>query len=123
MLPRRDMRRQRRSRLRKSPQTLLFVSVMRRPSRGRMPTLAAIRPWPRWSGCRRPDSNVLLLGPLGAGTSRLARRLTTILPAMTLAEAIDTARIHRIAGRTGARTALVTNPRFVPRIIPSGMSG
>jgi hypothetical protein len=42
---------------------------------------------------------------------------------MTLAEAIDTARIHRIAGRTGARTALVTNPRFVPRIIPSGMSG
>jgi hypothetical protein len=34
-LPRRDMRRQRRSRLRNSPQTLLFVSVMRRLSRGR----------------------------------------------------------------------------------------
>jgi predicted ATPase with chaperone activity len=88
-----------------------------------MPTLAAIRPWTGWSGCRRPDSNVLLLDPLGAGTSRLARRLTTILPAMTLAEAIDTTRIHRVAGRTGARTAWVTNPRVVPRIIPSGMSG
>jgi magnesium chelatase family protein len=38
----------------------------------------------------------------------LARRLTTILPAMTLAEAIDTTRIHRVAGLTGDRTALVT---------------
>ena len=38
----------------------------------------------------------------------LARRLTTILPAMTLAEAIETTRIHRVAVRTGDRTALVT---------------
>jgi magnesium chelatase family protein len=38
----------------------------------------------------------------------LARRLTTILPAMTLAEALETTRIHRVAGLTGARTALVT---------------
>jgi magnesium chelatase family protein len=38
----------------------------------------------------------------------LARRLTTILPAMTLAEALDTTRIHRVAGLTGARTAVVT---------------
>jgi magnesium chelatase family protein len=38
----------------------------------------------------------------------LARRLTTILPAMSLAEALETTRIHRVAGRTGARTALVT---------------
>jgi magnesium chelatase family protein len=38
----------------------------------------------------------------------LARRLTTILPAMTLAEAIETARIHRVAGLTGDRTAWVT---------------
>jgi magnesium chelatase family protein len=40
--------------------------------------------------------------------SMLARRLTTILPAMTLAEALETTRIHRVAGRTGDRTALVT---------------
>jgi magnesium chelatase family protein len=36
------------------------------------------------------------------------RRLTIILPAMTLAEAIETTRIHSDAGLTGDRTALVT---------------
>jgi hypothetical protein len=35
----------------------------------------------------------------------LARRLTTILPAMTLAEAIETTRIHRVAGLTGDRSS------------------
>jgi predicted ATPase with chaperone activity len=34
----------------------------------------------------------------------LARRLTTILPAMTLAEATETTRVHRVAGLTGAGT-------------------
>jgi magnesium chelatase family protein len=42
----------------------------------------------------------------------LARRLTTILPAMTLAEAIETTRIHSVAGRTGDWTALVTTRPF-----------
>jgi hypothetical protein len=37
----------------------------------------------------------------------LARRLTTILPAMTLAEAIETTRIPSVVGRTGDRTAVV----------------
>jgi magnesium chelatase family protein len=41
-------------------------------------------------------------------TSSLPRRLTAILPAMTLAEALETTRIHRVAGLTGDRTALVT---------------
>jgi len=36
----------------------------------------------------------------------MARRLTTILPAMTIAEAIETTRIHSVAGLTGDRTAL-----------------
>src|SRR5215813_8643820 len=62
--------------------------------------------------CRRSVPNVLLLGPPGAGTSMLARRLTTILPAMTLAEALETTRIHRVAGLTGDRTALVTTRPF-----------
>jgi magnesium chelatase family protein len=42
----------------------------------------------------------------------LARRLTTILPAMTLVEAIETTRIHSVAGLTGDRTALVTTRPF-----------
>jgi magnesium chelatase family protein len=45
----------------------------------------------------------------------LARRLTTILLEMTLAEAIDTTRIHRVAGLTGLtgdRTAVVTTRPF-----------
>ena len=37
----------------------------------------------------------------------LARRLTTILPAMSLAEAIETTRIHSVAGLTDGRTAVV----------------
>jgi magnesium chelatase family protein len=45
---------------------------------------------------------------LRAGKSILARRLPTMLPAMTLAEALDTTCIHRVTGRTGARTAVVT---------------
>ena len=42
----------------------------------------------------------------------LARRLATILPAMRLAEAPETTRIHRVAGRTGARTVMVTMRPF-----------
>jgi magnesium chelatase family protein len=42
----------------------------------------------------------------------LARRLTTILPEMTLAEAIETTRIHSVAGLTGGRTAFVTTRPF-----------
>jgi hypothetical protein len=42
----------------------------------------------------------------------LARRLTTLLPAMSLAEAIDTTRIHRVAGLTGGRAAFVTTRPF-----------
>jgi magnesium chelatase family protein len=49
-----------------------------------------------------------MLGRPGAGKSMLTRRLTTILPAMTLPEAIETTRIHSVAGLTGHRTAFMT---------------
>ncbi len=42
----------------------------------------------------------------------LARRLATILPDMTLAEAIETTRIHRVAGLTDERVALETTRPF-----------
>jgi magnesium chelatase family protein len=56
----------------------------------------------------------------------LARRLTTILPAMTLAEAIETTRIHRVAGLIGDRTALgTTRPCRTPHhpISDAGLIG
>jgi magnesium chelatase family protein len=39
----------------------------------------------------------------------LAQRLRTLLVAVTLAEIVETTRIHRVAGLTGDRTALVTS--------------
>jgi magnesium chelatase family protein len=42
----------------------------------------------------------------------LARRLTTLLPAMPVAEAIETTRIHSVAGFTGDCSALVTTRPF-----------
>jgi magnesium chelatase family protein len=42
----------------------------------------------------------------------LARRLTAILPDLTLVQALETTRIHRVAGLTGARTDVVTTRPF-----------
>jgi magnesium chelatase family protein len=62
-------------------------------------------------------------GPPGVGKSMLARRLTTILPDMTLAEAMETTRIHSVAGLTGDRAALVTTRPFRAPAIPSRTLG
>jgi predicted ATPase with chaperone activity len=48
----------------------------------------------------------------------LARRQITILPAMTLAEALEITRIPRVAGLTGGRTALMTCPCAILLTIP-----
>jgi magnesium chelatase family protein len=51
--------------------------------------------------------NLLMVGPPGSGKSMLARRLPTIMPRMSRAEAIDVTRIHSVAGRLAPRTGLV----------------
>ena len=54
--------------------------------------------------------NVLLIGPPGSGKSLMARRLPSILPDMELAEAIETSKIHSLAGLLHRDQALVATP-------------
>jgi magnesium chelatase family protein len=56
--------------------------------------------------------NVCLIGPPGTGKSMLAKRMPTILPPLTLEEALETTKIHSIVGLMAAKQALVTRRPF-----------
>ena len=56
--------------------------------------------------------NMIMIGPPGSGKTMLARRLPTILPPMTLEEALETTKIHSVAGKVPYNHSLIMTRPF-----------
>lgn len=69
--------------------------------------------------------NVIMVGPPGSGKTMLAVRLATILPALTLEEAIETTRVHSVLGLMDGRSLIARRPFRSPHhtISDAGLIG
>ncbi len=56
--------------------------------------------------------NIIMIGPPGAGKTMISKRIPGILPPLTLNEALETTKIHSVAGKTEKNTSLVTKRPF-----------